>query len=155
MSEYKISELTAHPTGLLGDDDLIEVSYYAGGIYYSRKLTGAELKESSNVGLIYKANLTQTSTNAPTADVFQNTLGGTPSFARTSQGVYTMTLTGAFSLDETHITVNNWTKNGLTSCYRVSNNVIQILTFDTALTAQDDILEDTSITIQVFPNYIS
>ena len=55
--------------------------------------------ESLNIATFtqYKALITQTGTGAPTATVLHNTLGGTPTWARTSAGIYTLTLTGAFS----------------------------------------------------------
>lgn len=155
MSDYKISELTAHPTGLLGDDDLIEVSYYAGGVYYSRKMTGAELKDSSSKGLIYKALLTQSGTNAPTAEVLQNTLGGVPTFGYTSTGVFTMSLTGAFTDNETHVMFNAGGKNGFGRAWRVDNDTIRIESYNTSFVLTNSILEDTALTIEVFPNYIS
>lgn len=51
----------------------------------------------------YKAVLSQTGSNAPTASVKGNTLGGTPVFARSATGEYTMTLSGAFPADKTFI----------------------------------------------------
>lgn len=51
----------------------------------------------------YVALLTQTSTNAPVATVVSNTLSGTPVWSYTAQGVYTVTLTGAFTANKTVI----------------------------------------------------
>lgn len=45
---------------------------------------------------VYTALLTQSGTNAPTASVLENTLGGAVTLARSSAGIYTLTLAGAF-----------------------------------------------------------
>jgi hypothetical protein len=46
---------------------------------------------------VYTAVLTQSGTNAPTANVLENTLGGTVILARVGVGEYTATLNGAFA----------------------------------------------------------
>lgn len=46
MPNYKISGLTAYPNSTFAATDRFEVSYYSGGIYYSRYLTGAQLLAS-------------------------------------------------------------------------------------------------------------
>ena len=49
MAEVRISEMTAHSTGVLAATDLIEVSEdLVGGLFASKKLTGANLKSSTN-----------------------------------------------------------------------------------------------------------
>lgn len=50
---------------------------------------------------IYRALITQTSTNAPTVIVLENTLGGNIVWTRTSQGLYNGTLLNAFPADKT------------------------------------------------------
>jgi len=55
---------------------------------------------------IYKALLTQTGTNAPTAVVLENTLGGTPVWSYSSTGYYILTLSGVFTLGKTLILSN-------------------------------------------------
>ena len=57
MANYKISQLTAYPNSTFGANDRFEVSYYTGGIYYSRYLTGTQLKATI---------VTQTITNGVT-----------------------------------------------------------------------------------------
>ncbi len=47
--------------------------------------------------------LSQTGTNAPTAIVLKNTLGGTITWARALQGEYEGTLTGAFTAGKTTV----------------------------------------------------
>jgi len=57
MPNYKISGLTAYPNSTFATTDRFEVSYYSGGIYYSRYLTGTQLKATI---------VTQTITNGVT-----------------------------------------------------------------------------------------
>lgn len=57
--------------------------------------TAAELNALHNVK-VYRALLSQSGTDAPTAVIQENSLGGVPTLARTSTGLYTLTLTGAF-----------------------------------------------------------
>lgn len=49
----------------------------------------------------YIALITQSGTDAPVATVLRNTLSDAPVWARSSQGVYTLTLTGEFTVDKT------------------------------------------------------
>jgi hypothetical protein len=98
---------------------------------------------------IYRANLTQTLATAPTANVLENTLSGTPTFAYVNVGRYTITLTGEFILD-THIIANNFVKEGLFKAYRQDNNTIVLITTDTTFAFADQILDNTSIEIKVY-----
>ena len=50
---------------------------------------------------VYTALITQSGTSAPTATVLENTLGGTPTWAYSSTGTFTLTLTGAFTNNKT------------------------------------------------------
>ena len=49
---------------------------------------------------VYSALVTQVGTNAPTAVVLENTLGGTPVWVRMTSGIYRAILTGAFPEDK-------------------------------------------------------
>lgn len=53
---------------------------------------------------IYKALLTQTGTNAPTAIVLENTLGITPAYGYTDVGTYSLTSIGSFPDNKTIFT---------------------------------------------------
>lgn len=57
---------------------------------------------------VFKALIAQSGTNAPViTNLFQNNLSSLPVFARTSEGIYTITLTGAFTTDKTFLHVPN------------------------------------------------
>lgn len=60
------------------------------------KNTITEVRDLMAVPKVYVAYLTQVTTGAPTAFIIKNTLGGTVVWARTSAGLYTGTLAGAF-----------------------------------------------------------
>ena len=54
---------------------------------------------------VYTALLTQTGTNAPTATVLENTLGGTIVWSRNGLGAYSGTLSGVFTTNKTYVSV--------------------------------------------------
>lgn len=68
------------------------------------KATGATTVSTDGVKR-YVALLSQSGTAAPTVVELENSLGGTPTFARTGTGVYTLSLTGAFP-DATKVWMN-------------------------------------------------
>lgn len=110
---------------------------------------------SGSVGYqVYTALLSQVETGAPTATVLENTLGGTPVWARSAQGIYTATLTGAFVGGKTLvlITANANTSLGSVFNYSFPNaNVMQLRTFDNTMTASDDLMIRASLEIRVYP----
>ncbi len=54
----------------------------------------------------YKALLTQTGTNAPTASILENTLGGTPTYSYVSSGYFTCTATGLLTTAKTIVRIS-------------------------------------------------
>lgn len=106
----------------------------------------------------YVALLTQTSTGAPSATVLENDIG-TLVFARTSAGLYTITLTGAFSVNKTvvmfgtPIHVNNMgtVEAVLTSADVITFTTIDYKTSDDTSAPLDGMLTKTAIVIEVFP----
>jgi hypothetical protein len=125
---------------------LLEVSYDDSGTFKSRKIAASKLRPYK----VYCANLTQTSTNAPTADVFENTLSGTPTFSYDGVGVYKITLTGEWTADKVFILICNFGYNVVSSS-RVDSNIIKVETYDNAGIASNGVLYDTSIEIRVYP----
>jgi hypothetical protein len=116
------------------------------------------LKDITNANhYVYRALLTQTSTNAPVARVLNAADGdflGKPVCAYVSPGVYTMTLAGAFPSTLTEIVLGkaSLVGDGTKSIYavRTSDNVITISTFSgVGATAANDILTDYPIEIRV------
>jgi hypothetical protein len=96
--------------------------------------------------------VTQTSTNAPTAAEFINSVG-TFTYGYTSPGVYTLTCTGAFLAAKTFIKYSTISKfGGKIYIVRTNDNLINILTFDsTGATPTDAVLGTDWIEIITLP----
>jgi len=152
MAEVRISEMTAHSTGVLAATDLIEVSEdLGGGLYGSRKLTGLQLVGA----LVYKAIITQVSTSDPTLYPLINTLG-TVTVARVGAGDYELTCTGAFSGGATKLFISASPLKTITTevrVYRDNVNVVKIRTYASG-TLTDALLPSTeplSLLLEVYP----
>ena len=91
--------------------------------------------------LIYKAVLTQSSTNAPVATIISKTIVGTIVWAYSAEGVFTGTLTGAFTANKTFLVLNSNTVEAV----RTSANII------TLTGASNGLLTETSFLIEVYP----
>jgi hypothetical protein len=103
----------------------------------------------------YKALLTQTGTNAPVATVLENTLGNLV-WARSSSGIYTATLTGAFPLLKTFapIILDHDIEGAVfgqhISIRRSTDDYMTVKTIDTASSVHDSYLNYTPILIEVY-----
>lgn len=105
--------------------------------------------------LVYTALLSQSGTSAPTATVLENTLGGSITWTRTTTGVYTGTLAGAFLVNKTwgvanldgesEIDLEHYARFG-----RVSSDAIRVRTFRSSGVAQDE-FEFLCLEIRVYP----
>jgi len=131
----------------------------AGVVSASDNVLQAIQKLNGNIELaarpykVYTALLTQTGTNAPTAVVLENTLGGTVVWSRNSTGDYRATLINAFTLSKTHViatpSVNPFftvVGNKTTG----SADTVVLLTQTTAGANADDRLQGTPIEIRVY-----
>lgn len=107
----------------------------------------------------YVANLTQSSTSAPVATELENDLGAAVVFARTSAGLFTATLTGAFTVGKTtvkfgtSIAVNSMgaIQAVLTSANVITFTTLDYKTSDDTSAPLDGMLTNTVIEIEVFP----
>ena len=108
---------------------------------------------------VYRAHLTQSGSNIPTAVIFENSLGGTPAFVRSSSGIYTMTLTDAWVSPKTFIFIGQYGTNAVAGggaahriqAVRTNANVITITTGnDTGNAVADGVLGTTPIEIFVY-----
>lgn len=112
---------------------------------------------TSDVGLPYKvwvANLTQSGSDAPTATVLQNTLGGTVVLTRNSTGSYTLTLSSAFTAGKTAIFtqgMENLPSNPKDVVVtRTGSSTIGVFTGVNEV-FEDDVLSVYSVEIRVYP----
>jgi hypothetical protein len=94
----------------------------------------------------YRALITQTGSSAPTATVLQNEMGGTVVWARSSSGVYTATLTNAFTASKTFATVQP-ISGVANSIVHTSASVLTI----TVASPGDGVLSATPVEILVYP----
>ncbi len=100
----------------------------------------------------YVANITQSSTSAPTAVVLGNGLSGAIVWTRSGVGSYKGTLIGEFPVDKVAVTLggNRTFPETTIRAYRSSDDEISIITnFQSG--ALDGVLNNTSIIIRVYP----
>jgi hypothetical protein len=105
MADKKISQLTSASTPLTGSEELAIVQSGA-----TVKATAQDIADLAGAPyLVYTALLTQSGIDAPVATVLQNTLGGTPVWARTGNGTFSITLANAFPVGKTvmFLTIHN------------------------------------------------
>lgn len=115
---------------------------------------------------VYRALLTQSGVNAPTASVLENTLGGAIVWARVGLGQYEGTLTGAFPASKTFILIRQFRTEdianefSLADATRSTNNVILINTAFVDVSGgwgvgdsanSDSVMVDHSLEILVYP----
>ena len=101
----------------------------------------------------YRALLTQSGTNAPTAVVLENTLGGSPVLSYSGGGIYVLTLSGAFLTDKVFLSYEARKSSGVSwiVAYRSSDNTIAIQSYDSAGNLTDGIMSSLSFEINVYP----
>jgi hypothetical protein len=116
---------------------------------YQRNSAGTVTKINSEataaIEKIYRATVTQASTDAPVAAVLENTLGGTVVWARASEGVYTATLASAFTANKTLVLATISAGAVGIGAVHTRANVVTITTVDAAGAVTDDV----SFTIQI------
>lgn len=105
----------------------------------------------------YIALVSQATTAAPTSTVIKNTFSGTPAWAYTSAGIYTLTLTGAWTANKTIVQWTNGviadpTSDGIvTNVTRTSGNVLTFNAVDDAGAAANWHCTASSLVITVYP----
>lgn len=121
--------------------------------------------KSLNVPKVYRAIITQSSTSAPTATVFENSLGKVITWTRSAAGQYVGTATGAFTAGKTFILVGSRDQNGIEA--EIVKLIWSVLggadtvslktatyTWNGVAVAgvyADDVLDSTAIEIRVYP----
>jgi len=108
---------------------------------------------------VYRASVTQTSTNAPASTVLENSLGGAPVWSYVGAGIYELTLSGVWTANKVFVTLQNGTfndaaTNGVTNGWeRISANVLQFAGFDIAGAGADwTFITPGSLEILVYPS---
>lgn len=121
------------------------------GLTYTRDGSSIVKVDGTPTKKVYKALLTQTSTNAPLIVELENTLSGALVSSYVSTGRYDLTLAGAFPVDLTFILIGSSTTNArFIQANRQSDNAVRISTGDETNTVQNDVLTSTAILIEVY-----
>lgn len=121
-----------------------------GANYPSKGNVFATMNDVSSGGYkVYSVLLTQSGTASPTVVVLQNTLGNI-AWARTSQGVYTGTLSNAFVSDKTFLLFQGGVQLGastdsISEFTRTSASVVTVKT-----NGSDDVVLKTSVEIRIY-----
>lgn len=145
MAKKAISDLD--PAAPLDGTELIEGEQSGGSV----QMTAANVARS--IYKRYVALLSQTGTDAPTATVLENTLGGTVVWTRNDVGDYTGTLAGVFTENKTWCIAgtgfynDNATNANVT---RASSDTISLLVSSANGAIIDD-WSDAAIEIRVYP----
>ncbi len=145
MADVKISALPA--AGAITGAELVPI--VQGGITSKSTVDGIK----NGAIKVYRALVTQAGTAAPTATVLENTLGGTPVWTRSSAGTYLCTLAGIFLQLKTHLLIqsNNQNLDCITFISRSDNNAFYVNTRTLANAGTDDILQETSVQVLIYP----
>lgn len=103
---------------------------------------------------VYTALISQTSTNAPTAKIIQDTIPASLTWSRTSAGTYAITASAdTFTENKTIVFINYGGPNsdGLPPKWtRTSNTQIKIITQDETAVLDDGVLTDAAFEIRVY-----
>jgi hypothetical protein len=118
--------------------------------------TVVSLGGTSKILKSYKAIVNQSGSGAPVATILSNSLGASPVWARTSAGIYTLTLAGAFDVAKTLIlcqpAIPESPHNGgftIQASVHTSPNQILVWTLDDSFTNVDN--NQFSISIETLP----
>lgn len=102
---------------------------------------------------VYVATLTQSGSNAPIADVLENTLGDTPVWFRRSAGIFDVVLSSSFTTN-THCQVTlhpvAFAKEQFAKFGYFSAHACRLRTFNTSSIASDNFNNPASIEIRVY-----
>jgi glucose/arabinose dehydrogenase len=98
----------------------------------------------------YIATISQAGTSDPTVTVLENSIGDIV-WTRAAAGRYQGTLTGAFpDQDRLYLYLSNSQQNNYVAIFRVSANIIEIITYDFTNTGQDNMLDYNTIEIRTY-----
>lgn len=152
----KITQLPAAVAALL--TQLIEVVTDPSGSPVSQRITVQQLKDVITPFKVYRALITQSSTNDPVVVVLENTLGAPVVWAYDSVGTYFGTLAGAFPVDKVFSILSQRCSNSIAEVGRNGDDSLYIQTsaVDFGQTPPvpgfiDGLLDHASIEIRVYP----
>lgn len=150
MATLKISEMTEADLPLDGTED-IEIVQSA----LTKRCSTQDIADLSIPYKVYRALVTQASTGIPTAVILENTLGAVPTFARSTNGTYSIDITGAlFTANKTFVspkwsTLRQSTNYATLAAIYANTGQITLTTYLNG-TAADDLLDAHPIEIIVY-----
>ncbi len=131
------------PKGTLVIDNVNGALYQKTGVLGVNAASYKQLIGSPVGTKIYRALLTQTTTNAPVATVLENTLGGTVVWTRSTNGIYVATLAAAFTTGKTLVNLTLGAQAldaGAASAYSDNADTVTLLTYIVETSAPGDSL---------------
>lgn len=154
LSRIKKLETTAISDAAgIGDGSVSNTEFqYLNGVTSAIQTQFSGKKDGTAGVKRYVAIMTQASTNAPTATVLENSLGGTVVWTYGGAGTYIATLAGAFTENKTIVFTSAGIVGGdkYLEWERATADVVNIYVFDTAA-ASPDFGGIFSIVIEVYP----
>jgi hypothetical protein len=107
----------------------------------------------SNLGYkVYSALISQSGTSIPTAIVFQNTLGATISFTRSTVGIYIATFSSDPTTDSTKIlVVVSANSLGVLTQTAKTTSTVSFRSYNYSAALSDDVLANNFLEIRVYP----
>jgi len=132
---------------LIGDGQVLEND---GMVVSNLTVTGSINGEVVVNSAKYIATISQAGTAAPTVTVLENSIGDIV-WTRVAAGRYHGTLMGAFpDQDRLYLYLSNSQQNNYVAIFRVSANIIEIITYDFTNTGQDNMLDYNTIEIRTY-----
>jgi len=147
-------------TGKPGRDQRLDFKYEAGDTVFSivSDADGTASIQGDAVPKVYRALLTQASTDDPTATVLENTLGGEVVWTRPAGGRYDATLAGAFTANKTAVNSGSCTDGSITllgwfAGARIDADSVRVISssINDPSSVSDDVLLNTYVEILVYP----
>ena len=122
-------------TGKPGRDERLDFKNEAGDTVFSivSDADGTASIQGDAVPKVYRALLTQTNTDPPTATVLENTLGGTVVWTYNAEGTYIGTLADAFSTSTvvqcSGVIIYAGSLYGFIGSEQIDSDSVQVMTF--------------------------
>jgi hypothetical protein len=146
MAKVKISDLDDAAT--LDGTELVELEQDGGSVKCTTQDI-ADLGAGGGSYLKYVALLSQSGTDAPVATVLENTLGGAVVWAYVETGVYSATLSNAFTSGKTAVFLSG--NGGLLGSTVENSSTITIYSYNNVGGAEDEYIQTAPIEIRVYP----
>ena len=138
-------------SGIVDFDKIPTAPTAPAGTNTTQLATTAFVQAKARPYKVYTALLTQTGTNAPTATVLENTLGGTVTFERSGVGNYNAVSVGnLFTLDKTVVFNSSGQFVGTYNFYPANTSRVALNNVNVSGVVADSLMQKLSIEIRVY-----